>query len=362
MYANVERRKQETHLNSFPQYQADIVDDDGKTYTVHFAALFSQRRDAVPMARLTGWPCSFAESLPLLEILRGKYQPKELPYHFILPSQPGWPFSSAPPTDRDWTYADSARILHKLMTVALGLKSYALSGGDIGAGIARIMASQFREVQVLHTNYVQMPQPDEGPDVEMLQAYEREGVYRGQTFMATGTAYGRMQGTRPSTLAAVLSSSPLALLAWIGEKYLEWSDPAIVVPVDHILTTVCLYWFTGACATTFYPYREDYLVGVALGNEKAAKKGYLHGQKDLRVDKPFGYSDFPQEPVPCPKPWAEKSGRLVWYRRHQQGGHFPDLERSEALLEDLEDFLSKVWETDVCVDSWCCRDSASPIV
>lgn len=332
-----QRRKQEAYLNNFPQYQATVQDDDGTLHTIHFAALFSQKKDAIPLARLSGWPCCFAESLPLLRLLQGKYSPADLPYHIILPSQPGWPLSSPPPLHKNWTYADSARILNKLMTSSLGFASYALSGGDIGAGIARIMASGYPEVRVLHTNYAQMPRPDGAPAEDELEGFEAEAVRRGEDFLQTGTAYGRMQGTRPATLGAVLAASPVGLLAWMGEKYLEWVDAGTAVGMEDILTAVCLYWFTGASATTLYPYREDYLTSWG-------KKGYLHGQKELYVDKPLGYSYFPGELVPCPKAWVETSGRLVWYRRHETGGHFPSLERSDALLRDVEDFLGEVWK------------------
>lgn len=331
------RRRQEEHLNSFPHYKAAITDDDGRTYTVHFVALFSKRKDAIPLARLSGWPCTVAESLPLLTILKEKYSPENLPYHAILPSQIGWTFSSPPPLDRDWAYADSARILHKLMTLTLGFDAYAVSGGDIGAGIGRIMAAKYPQVRAFHTNHNQMPRPDGVADSELEDFERKEGIPRGEQFLSTGTAYGRMQGTRPATLSAVLSSSPLGLLAWISEKYLEWADPRTPIALPHILEAVCLYWFTGCAATTFYPYREDFLVGPG-------KKGYLHGQEELFVGKPMGYSYFPYEMIPCPRKWAERSGRLAWYRRHEVGGHFPALEKGEALVGDLEEWLGSVWE------------------
>lgn len=265
-----------------------------------------------------------------------KYTPETLPYHVIIPSQPGWPFSSPPPLDRDWKYADSARVVHALM-MALGFREgYALSGGDIGAGIARIMAATYAEAKVLHTNYAQMPRP-EGISDEGVDTSELEDAKRGDVFMQHGTGYGRMQGTRPATLSAVLAASPLAVLAWIGEKYLSWTDPRSPIPLQHILQEASLYWFTGCFATTLYPYREDFEWGVL-------QKGYLHGMESLFVDKPFGYSYFPRELVPAPRKWVETSARVVWYRRHGLGGHFPALERSEVLLGDVEDFLKEVWK------------------
>ncbi|KAF1972151.1 alpha/beta-hydrolase [Bimuria novae-zelandiae CBS 107.79] len=327
-------RAVESHINTFPHFKAHITDDDGTPYTIHFAALFSHRADAIPLIRLSGWPASL-ESLPLLTLLAEKYTPETLPYHVILPAQPGWPFSSAPPLGRDWGYADSARVLQKLLVEELGLKRYAICGGDIGAGIARIMASSYAEAAALHTNYAQMPRPDSVKDDE-VDAFEKEGVERGERFMSSGTAYGMVQGTRPGTLAAVLAASPLALLTWIGEKYLAWADPRTPIPLEHILTTACLYWFSGASATTLYPYREDYVT-------KKGKKGYLHGQEELYVDKPVGYSYFPKELVPVPRKWVETTGRVVWCRGHGVGGHFPGLEVPGALLGDLEEFLGEVW-------------------
>jgi hypothetical protein len=40
------------------------------------------------------------------------------------------------------------------------------------------------------------------------------------------------------------------------------------------------------------------------------------------VDKPCGYSLFANEILPVPKSWAELSCNLVWFRKHDRGGHF----------------------------------------
>jgi Epoxide hydrolase N terminus len=59
------RRKTENRLNSFTHFTADIVDDDGTKYDIHFAALFSKKPDAIPLMMLHGWPgteVSYSES------------------------------------------------------------------------------------------------------------------------------------------------------------------------------------------------------------------------------------------------------------------------------------------------------------
>lgn len=47
-----------------------------------------------------------------------------------------------------------------------------------------------------------------------ISAVERDGIERWKQWLATGTAYAQEQATRPSTIGFVLSSNPLALLAW----------------------------------------------------------------------------------------------------------------------------------------------------
>ena len=83
---------------------------------------------------------SFLEFLPIISILRKEHDASALPYHLIVPSIPGYTFSSPPPLDRDLRIEDIARIFDKLM-VGLGFADgYVVQGGDIGSKIGRVMA------------------------------------------------------------------------------------------------------------------------------------------------------------------------------------------------------------------------------
>jgi microsomal epoxide hydrolase len=136
------RRKFETHLNTFPQYLTPITDTDGAVFKMHFLALFSEKPDAVPILMLHGWPGSFLEFLPLLSILSTRYNPTTLPYHIVVPSLPGYAFSSPAPLNRDFQLQDVARLLNTLM-VQLGFADgYVVQGGDIGSQIGRILVSE----------------------------------------------------------------------------------------------------------------------------------------------------------------------------------------------------------------------------
>ncbi|KAF2660982.1 alpha/beta-hydrolase [Lophiostoma macrostomum CBS 122681] len=339
-------RKTESHINSFPNFTSTLPSSSSSSpQPLHFTALFSLNPSATPLALLHGWPGSILEFLPLLTLLCQKYTPETLPYHIIVPSLPGYTLSSSaqPPVDADrsWTYADIAAVVHNLL-LSLGFggggkgkgKGYIVQGGDIGSSVARCMAATYAECLACHLNLNFMGKPDGVSDAELAAEYatysaaEKTGLQRMKTFRASGTAYGQMHATRPSTLGLALSSSPLALLSWISEKFLAWSDAD--PPLSAILDSVSLYWFTGCFASTMYTYKEDFA---------SPDPAFFHGQRSMYIDKPFGFSWFPMELAPVPRKWVERTGRLVFYQEHESGGHFAALERPEVLLADLERFV-----------------------
>jgi microsomal epoxide hydrolase len=147
---NISRRKTEDLINSFPNFTLDIADESGPT-TIHFVSLMSQKPDAIPIILLHGWPGNFLEFLPILDILRRNYTPETLPYHIIVPSLPGYAFSSPPPLDRDFRLEDVARIFNTLMTELGYGDGYVAQGGDVGSKVARVMAAEYGSCKALHS-------------------------------------------------------------------------------------------------------------------------------------------------------------------------------------------------------------------
>ncbi|KAF4887156.1 putative epoxide hydrolase [Colletotrichum fructicola] len=313
----------EARVNEFPNIKAKVVDDDGASYSIHFIGLFSQKKDAIPLMCIHGWPGSFLEFIGFLSALKAKYTSENLPYHVIVPSLPGYAFSDSPPVDRDWTIQDSARLLHKLME-GMGFEGgYAVQGGDIGSYTARIMARTYDSCKALHLNFCAMTCPEEAADTP-LEEYEREALERSDKFVKFGTA--------------------------IGEKFLTWTHET--PSMDEILASVTLYWLTQTFPRGVYPYRQE-VIDDTHGSmtdaecrrviKDGAKRYIFHPDPKYYCEKPMGYSWFPYEIVPVPKAWAATTGNLVWYRSHEKGGHFAAMEQPEALLDDVEEFLKQVW-------------------
>src|SRR5262249_37363560 len=70
----------------------------------------------------------------------------------------------------------------------------------------------------------------------------------------------KLQPTRPQTLAYALTDSPAGQLAWIIEKFKEWTDadqvPEDAVDRDLLLTNATIYWLTGTAGPSAQLYYE----------------------------------------------------------------------------------------------------------
>lgn len=205
-------RKTEAKINGYPNFTAPI-EDDGYTFNMHFIALFSKRADAVPLVLLHGWPGTFLEFLGTLDVLMNKYTAETLPFHVVVPSLPGYAYSSGPPLENDFDTEGIARVIDKLM-IGLGFNAYISQGGDIGSFVSRVLGVTSEACKAVHINLCIGTQGS----MDSLTDIEKAGVQRYTNFGTMGNAYAREHGTRPSTIGLVLSASPVSLLAWVGEK------------------------------------------------------------------------------------------------------------------------------------------------
>ncbi|KAH8650678.1 Alpha/Beta hydrolase protein [Ilyonectria robusta] len=323
-------RKHEKRINSFPNFTIDIDDPEAGRLNIHFLALFSARNDATPIIFMHGWPGSFIEFLSMMDLLVKRYTPATLPYHIIVPSLPDYGFSSGPSHDVELDLEQAARIMNQLM-VDLGFSSgYVAQGGDVGSWLARLMALRFSECKAFHLNVLNLNATDQVSSIDSLPVEERQHLERSKAWQNTSMAYAIEHGTRPATIGLVLSSNPLATLAWIGEKLIDWADDQEPLSLDTILFMVSFYWFTSTFPRSLYPYR-------AQVNAPGGLEGF-----PISKEKPLGYSAFPCEHFRLPRVWAEQVyPNLMLYKAHSKGGHFAALEQPTAFLEDIEKFIGK---------------------
>jgi len=331
-------RKHEDRINSYPNFTADVKDDEGHDLNIHFVALFSQKPDAIPLALYHGWPGSFLEFLQILDLLKKKYSPQDLPYHVIVPSIPGYAYSSDPPKNFDFGLNNASEALNNLMIgLGFGGSGYIAQGGDLGSMISRYQAGNCDACKGMHLNFSPIPRPSNADELPM-EKIEQEALPRGLWFREVASAYSIEHGTRTATIGHCLSASPVALLSWIGEKFLEWTDAD--PPLDEILESITLYWMTDTFPRCIYPYRglsgDDERPRIAKVSGRGAQKNY--------IEKPSGYSFFPKELVPMPTSWVAQTCNLVSSSIHTSGGHFAAMEKPNGLLQDVEEYIKKAWK------------------
>jgi hypothetical protein len=84
-----------------------------------------------PGNNLTGFSGSFYEFSPVIKPLTESWTSttgKNVSYHVVVPSLPGFVFSS--PSPQNWTVDDDARIFNTLMSEVLGYSTFAVHGKD----------------------------------------------------------------------------------------------------------------------------------------------------------------------------------------------------------------------------------------
>ncbi|MFE3259076.1 epoxide hydrolase family protein [Nocardia sp. NPDC059091] len=318
-------RAAEAELNRYPQFVTEI---EGQR--IHFLHIRSAEPGAVPLLLTHGWPGSIADFLdvigPLSDPRAHGGNPADA-FHLIIPSLPGFGFSG-PVGDSGWTRARIGRVWAELMN-RLGYERYAVQGGDIGGAVSPEVArtAPDRVIGVHVNGGPSLPPPSAADDIDELTELERDRVRRIQAFMREEFGYVAIQSTRPQALAYGLVDSPVGQLAWIMDKFREWThprgvDPDKIIDRDRLLTTVMLYWLTGTAGSAAY-------VGYANTGE--------WGVPGVNSGVPTAVIAFAHDV--CIRRYCEEANTITRWVDVDRGGHFAAMEEPELLVDDIREFF-----------------------
>jgi epoxide hydrolase len=250
----------------------------------------------------------------------------------VIPSIPGHGFS-VPLNGPGWTHGRNAKAFVELMS-RLGYERYGAQGGDIGAfeapEVGRIDPGH---VIGVHVNALVTFPTGDPSELADLTAGEQERLARFQNFQTEMMGYLNVQGTRPQTVAYALTDSPAGQLAWIVEKFKEWTDAAADLPDDavdrdHMLTNVSIYWFTGTAGPSANLYYETF------------HDPSLFMPRD-RGTVPTGVAVFTSADVAIRR-LAERDHNVVHWSEFDRGGHFAAMEAPDLLIGDVRDFFRQI--------------------
>ena len=323
-------RRCEARLNALPNFLTEI---DG--LDIHFIHVRSKHEDALPLVMTHGWPGSIVELLKIIDPLTDPTAhggDVSDAFHLVLPSMPGYGFSGMPQT----TGWGPERIAGAWITLMrrLGYDRFVAQGGDWGAVVTdQIGVAAPRELLGIHTNMPGAVPPElhlaawSGAPPPASLSEDELRAYRRLVFSYQHLAYALMMASRPQSLTA-LADSPAGLAAFMIDH-----DPAsyeLIARVfagcseglsrDDVLDNVTLFWLTNTAISSARLYAENKLTFLT-------PKG---------VTVPVAVSAFPDELYECPRSWAERAyPNLVYYNRHDKGGHFAAWEQPERLAADL---------------------------
>jgi pimeloyl-ACP methyl ester carboxylesterase len=327
-WASYDWRAWEARLNELPQFTTEI---DGAN--VHFLHVRSPEPDALPLVLTHGWPGSFVEFLevigPLSDPRAHGADPADA-FHLVIPSIPGFGFSGPAP-EPGWNSERTASAWAELMA-RLGYERYGAQGGDFGAFVSpelgRVDPEHVVGVHVNAATYGFIPFGEVSEEeLATFSEVEKARMQRLNNYLTDMNGYFQIQATRPQTIGYALNDSPAGQLAWIVEKFKEWTHPPTELPEaaverDHILTNVMLYWLTGTGASSAHIYYESMHSGTWHAEPATTPTGVAVFAEDIAIRR-----------------YAEYGNNIVHWTDFEHGGHFAAMEAPDLFTGDIRAFF-----------------------
>ena len=323
-------RKVEAKLAALPQFITEI---DG--LDIHFAHVRSKHENALPIIITHGWPGSLVEQIKIIDPLvnptahGGKASDA---FHVVVPNMPGYGFSGKP-TTTGWDPARIARAWAVLMK-RLGYTDYVAQGGDWGAVVVDVMATQGHPGLIgIHTNMPGVVPPEiekavlAGSPAPSGLSAEEKLAYEMLQVTYQNVQYAFYMAWHPQTLTG-LADSPVGLATFLIDhdpRSLEMiarsfnGVPEGLTP-DDILDNCTYFWLTNT--------------GVSAARLYLENKFNYFAPKNVRI--PVAVSVFPDELYAAPRSWTEAAyPNLIHYNRLAKGGHFAAWEQPKSFVDEL---------------------------
>lgn len=325
-------KKFENRINQYPQYRT-LIDGVG----IYFIHAKSPHPNAIPLLLTHGWPGSIIEFIDVIDRLSDPTKfggNAEDSFHVIIPAMPGFGFSDKP-KEQGWNPGRIAKAYAYLMNTKLGYKKWVVQGGDFGSAVTHALADMKPDgLAAAHVNLLFVV-PDEYPANPTEE--EKRAIDGIETYINKKSGYADIMNTRPQTIGYALNDSPLALAAFIYEKFWEWTDnngkPEDALSMEQMLNDISLYWFTetGTSASRLYWEGVGSTIRThAFFSASRAASGV--------ITTPMAATLFPAETFTPPKKWAEAAWSDIFYWNEvEKGGHF-------AAFEEPEIFAAEMWK------------------
>lgn len=338
-------RAAERAINAYENYRVDVAG-----VPVHFLRKPGVGPNPVPLILSHGWPWTFWHWSKVIDRLADPAafggDPDDA-FEVIVPSLPGFGFSTPLPDAPDMNFWKIADVWHQLMTGVLGHEKYAAAGCDVGALVTGQLGHKYAsEIYAIHIGSalkLTLFNGDLGwnisssqPLPEHLPPAIRDGIITIQKRFAVHLAAHVLH---PTTLAYGLTDSPAGMLAWILERWDNWSDDngdiETVFTKDDLLTHATIFWAGNAIETSIRTYANNNRYPWTPSHDRLPVVEAPTGITFVAYENPPGITTKEQRVQSF-----LNSDRAAWYRHvnitaHDHGGHFIPWEIPDGWTDDL---------------------------
>jgi pimeloyl-ACP methyl ester carboxylesterase len=337
-------RTAEAAINRYEQYRVSV---DG--VPVHFMRRPGVGPRPIPLILTHGWPWTFWHWSKVIDPLADPAafggDPADA-FEVIVPSLPGFGFSTPLPDNPDMNFWKVADLWHTLMTSILGYEKYAAGGCDIGALVTGQLGHKYAdELYAIHIGSALKLNMFNGDRAWNYGGWQSvpENVpedirARMITFDRRFAAHLAVHVLEPSTLAYGLSDSPVGMLGWILERWINWSDNdgniERVFSKDSLLTHAMIYWVNNAIETSMRMYANANRYPWTPSHDR---RPVIEAPTGITF---VGYENPPGVSTENRVQHFLSSDRAAWYNHvnvsmHDRGGHFIPWEIPHGWVDDL---------------------------
>lgn len=338
-------RAVERSINAYAQYRVEVGG-----VPVHFMYKAGAGPAPVPLILSHGWPWTFWHWSrvigPLADPAAFGGDPADA-FDVIVPSLPGFGFSTPLANHPDMNFWKMAEVWHTLMTEVLGYERYAAAGCDVGALVTAQLGHKYAdELYAIHIgsglklNFFNgdrawdlsggRPLPEGLPPTMLAQLVNWEKRF------AVHLAVHMLDS---STIAYGLADSPAGMLAWLLARWANWSDNGgnveSVFSRDDLLTHATIYWAGNGIDTSIRTYANNNRYPWTPSHDRRPVVQAPTGLTFVGYENPPGITTNEQRV----QSFLE-SDRALWYNHvnvtaHDRGGHFIPWEVPEEWVDDL---------------------------
>jgi len=332
---NYDFKEREKYINQYNHFKTNIQGLD--IHFIHMKPSNAEGKRVLPLLLVHGWPGSVMEFYKIIPLLTSPRPEHDFVFEVIVPSLPGFGFSSAAIIP-ELSALQMSVVLKNLM-LRLGHDKYYVQGGDWGATVIQTMSCLYpQHVLGMHSNLCTILSKWKLMKNIVSSFLSWTKTRKGGVSLFLGeTGYYHIQATKPDTVGVGLNDSPAGLAAYIIEKFSTGTNPSYKqredggflekFTYDELIDNLMIYWLSNSITTAMRIYAELYT---------KANRSLTQLINSTPITVPSTCAQFPHEIMEnSPSELRTRFVNLLRVTKMPRGGHFAALEEPELLADDI---------------------------